>query len=164
MPLWPGLRYYGNDGLRFGALIAAVHNDQAFLTEYATTDFQPEIKQGNLFYVSMGSGQLLADPFLAFVSRVMWKNVVPTVDEARFGVYWVLDHTIKLAPGKVGPPIRLAALRRINGAWTAKEQDTQEAAQYVSELEDYIRGFAPQAPIEEAKAEPVPKPEAESRN
>jgi hypothetical protein len=150
---------YGNDGLRFGALIAAVHNNEAFLVEYATTDFQPEIKQGNLCYVSMGSGQLLADPFLAFVSRVMWGKSIPTVEIATFGVYWVLDHTIKLAPGKVGPPIRLATLRKVDGAWIAKEQDTQEAGEYIAELEDHIGGFAPQAPIEAANADPVPKPE-----
>jgi hypothetical protein len=148
---------YGNDGLRFGALVAAVHNNEPFLVEYATTDFQPEIKQGNLCFVSMGSGQLLADPFLAFVNRVMWRNSIPTVDMATFGVYWVLSHTINLAPGKVGPPIRLATLRKVDGAWIAKEQDTQEAGEYISELEGHIAGFAPQAPIEAAKAEPVPK-------
>jgi hypothetical protein len=39
-----------------------------------TYDFQPEIKRGKLFFVSMGSGQPLADPFLAFVKRVLWKD------------------------------------------------------------------------------------------
>jgi hypothetical protein len=51
---------------------------------------------------------MLADPFLAFVSKLLWKSKMPTVEEAKLGVYWVLDHTLKLAPGKVGPPIRLA--------------------------------------------------------
>jgi hypothetical protein len=45
----------------------------------------------------------------------------PTVDEARFGVYWVRDHTINLAPGKVGPPTRLTALGRVNGAWIVRQ-------------------------------------------
>jgi hypothetical protein len=35
---------------------------------------------------------------------------MPTVDQARFGVYWVLDHTIKLAPGGVGGPIKMSEL------------------------------------------------------
>src|SRR5262245_7311432 len=111
---------------RFGALIGGINKNDLFLAEYSSVDFQPEIKQ-DLVFVSMGSGQLLADPFLAFVNRVLWKNATPTVDVARFGVYWVLDHTIKLAPGKVGPPIRLATLSKIDGAWIAKEEDTQQA-------------------------------------
>jgi len=153
---------YGNDGLRFGALIGAVNKIDPFLAEYSSIDFQPEIKH-DLFYVSMGSGQLLADPFLAFVNRVLWKNTIPTVDVATFGVYWVLDHTIKLAPGKVGPPIRLATLRKIDGAWVAKEEDTQQAGEYVTELEEHIGGFARQAPIEAEQPEPVPKPEPEKK-
>jgi hypothetical protein len=107
----------------------------------------------------MGSGQMLADPFLAFVCTVLWGGKMPDVDHGKFGVYWVLAHTIKLAPGKVGLPIRLTTLRQIGGTWVAQEQDTQESAQYIDEIETHIGGFAPQATIEEAIAEPVPKPE-----
>lgn len=150
---------WGNDGLRFGALMAAAVKDGPFLAEFATTDFQPELKVGKLFFVSMGAGQMLADPFLAFVCRVLWGGEMPDVDHGKFGVYWVLAHTIQLAPGKVGLPIRLATLRQVNGAWVAKEQDTQESAQYIDALENHIGGFAPKETIEAATAEPVPKPE-----
>jgi hypothetical protein len=102
---WP------QDGLRFGGLMAAVVKDGPFLAEFGTTDFQAELKTGKIFFGSMGSGQMLADPFLAFVCRVLWDNEMPSVDRGKFGVYWVLAHTIKLAPGKVGPPIQLATLR-----------------------------------------------------
>ena len=84
---------------------------------------------------------------------------MPDVDRGKFGVYWVLAHTIKLAPGKVGPPIRLATLRQVDGTWVAREQDTQETAQYIDELERHIGQFAPEATIEEAKAEAVPQPD-----
>jgi hypothetical protein len=60
----------------------------------------------------------------------------------------------------VGLPIHLATLTKTNGAWVAKEEDTQESAQYIDSLENYIGGFQ-QPPIEEATAEPVPKPDAE---
>lgn len=151
---------WGNDGLRFGGLVAAAVKDGPFLAEFGTTDFQPEIKTGKLFFVSMGSGQMLADPFLAFVCRVLWGSTMPDVDHGKFGVYWVLAHTIKLAPGQVGPPIRLATLRQAKGVWVAEEQDTQESAQYIDELEKHIGGFAPQATIEEAKVQPIPTPGA----
>jgi hypothetical protein len=144
---------WGQEGYRFGALIAAAVKDGPFLAEFGTTDFQPELKTGKTFFVSMGP-----DPFLAFVCRVLWGGEMPDVDHGKFGVYWVLAHTIKLAPGKVGLPIHLATLRQIGGAWLAEEQDTQESAQYIEELEKHIGGFASQATIEDATAEPVPKP------
>jgi hypothetical protein len=137
--------------------MAAAVTDGPFLAEFATTNFQAELKTGKIFFGSMGSGQMLADPFLAFVCRVLWDNEMPTVDDGKFGVYWVLAHTIKLAPGKVGLPIHLATLRKVNGVWIAKEEDTQESAQYIDELESHIGGFS-QAPIGEATAEPVPQP------
>ncbi len=151
-PSWPP------EGIRFGCLMAAAVKDGPFLAEFGMVDFQAEIKGGRIFFCSMGSGQMLADPFLAFVCRVLWGSEIPDVDHGKFGVYWVLAHTLKLAPGKVGPPIHLATLREANGAWVASSQDTQELAQYIEELENYIGEFA-QATIEQAAAEPVPQPD-----
>jgi hypothetical protein len=145
----------GQNGVGFGALIAAHLKDGPLLVEFGTHDFQPEIKTEKLFFVSMGSGQVLADPFLAFVSKVLWKSKMPTVEEAKLGVYWVLDHTLKLAPGKVGPPIRLATIKMTEGKWTAAEQDTQEFAQYVEELENHIGKFI-RATVEDAATNPPP--------
>jgi hypothetical protein len=145
-------------GLGFGALLATAIKGNACLVEYATTTFQPEVKEGKMFFVSIGSGQVLADPFLAFVSRVLWKEEMPTVDEARLGVYWVLNHTIRLAPGGIGGPIRIAVLRKNNSKWIAEEiLDTQEPAQYINELERHIGNFA-RATIEEAPSTPPPAP------
>ena len=59
--------------------MAAAVKDGPFLAEFGTTDFQPEIKTGKLFFVSMGSGQMLANPFLAFVCRVLWDSKMPDV-------------------------------------------------------------------------------------
>jgi hypothetical protein len=146
-------------GLGFGALIATVHGNAPFLAEYATTDFQPEIKEGNLFFVSMGSGQMLADPFLAFVSRVLWKSQMPTVADGKFGVYWVLKHAITLAPGGVGGPSVIATLQKVNNVWTAATlEDLQEADEYITELESHIGKFA-RTTIEEAPAVPIPTPQ-----
>jgi Proteasome subunit len=121
--------HHPNGGIRFGALLAAYIKGTPCLVEYQTTDFQPGIKQGQMFFVSLGSGQILADPFIAFVSRVLWKGNAPSVEDAKLGVYWTLAHTIKLAPGGVGEPIKIATLRERNGRWVAEElQNTQEAS------------------------------------
>lgn len=74
-------------GIGFGALVAACIKGHPYLIEYATNNFQPEFKEEKLFLVSMGSGQPLADPFLAFVSRVLWKNTLPDVQLGKLGVY-----------------------------------------------------------------------------
>lgn len=154
------VQFHPQVGLRFGALIAAVHGGQPFLVEYDPANFQPEIKEGKIFFVSMGSGQMLADPFLAFVARVMWGNKMPTVADAKFGVFWALKHAITLAPGGVGDPIIIATLQQNSGAWVAAEMsENQELEQYIGDLEDHIGSFAQKA-ILEATINPIPVPGA----
>ena len=144
-------------GIGFGALIAVEIKGEPCLVEYATNNFQPEFKEGKLFYVSMGSGQALADPFLAFVSKVLWKGVEPNVRLGKFGVYWTLLHTITLAPGTVGHPIKIATLENREGRWQASvAEDNGEAAQYISELESRIGDNLSQT-IDSAVGIPLPR-------
>jgi hypothetical protein len=67
-----------------------------------------------------------------------------------------LDHTIKLSPGGVGGPPKIAILQKNGNDWRAEElPDLQEHQQYISELEGYIGGFARKT-IEEAATESPP--------
>ena len=126
-------------GLGFGALLATEISGEPCLIEFATNNFQPEFKENKSFFVSMGSGQPLADPFLAFISRVLWKNTLPDILLGRFGLYWALTHTIRLAPGMVGLPIKMAVLSKTNNVWIASESaDSQEAEQFIAGIEDKI--------------------------
>lgn len=146
-----------NHGIGFGALLATEISGEPCLIEYASNSFQPEYKENKLFFVSMGSGQPLADPFLAFISKVLWKNTLPDIRLGRFGVYWALRHTINLAPGLVGPPIRIAILSKRDNSWAAFEPaEDQEAEQYIASLEDRI-GARFSDSVDEAAA-PVPPP------
>lgn len=134
-------------GLGFGALLAMVVGNEPYLVEFASTDFQPEIKVPPLFYVSMGSGQALADPFLAFVDRVLWKRTMPNVETAKIGVFWALYHTIQLAPGGVGGDIRIGVVRKVGIDWKAEIlADTGEQAQHIALLESRITLAEPDAP------------------
>jgi hypothetical protein len=147
-------------GLCFGALMAAPMEGSAQLIEFGSLDFQPEIKKDRLHFVSMGSGQVLADPFLAFVSRVLWGEKPPDVQTGAFGLYWVLSHTIQYAPGGVGKPIKIAILKKEKGDWVARSvegDELQEPEQHVVEIEKLIAGY-PKAIIEGAKATPPPEP------
>jgi hypothetical protein len=148
------LQKHPQHGINFGALLAMVVEDVPYLVEFGSTDFQPELKQDNLFYVSMGSGQMLADPFLAFVKRVLWKDKMPDVERAKIGIYWALNYTCGQAVGMVGGDLKLGVLRKQGVDWTASIQDTQEQAQYVAALEEQ---FDLDKLFLEAKASEPPK-------
>lgn len=149
-------------GFGFGAMVAAPISDKPELVEYGLLDFQPERKTPKLHFVSMGSGQLLADPFLAFVSRVLWAGKQPDVKTAMFGVYWALDHAIKYAPGGVGEPIVVATLQRESGQWRARiaeREALQEQSQHIAEIESRIARY-PADIITQAPAAVPPAPPA----
>ena len=147
-----------HSGWGFGAILAAVIEGKPHLVEYDVSTFQPEVREDKLHFVSMGSGQTLADPFLAFVSRVLWKSQQPTLQEAKLGVYWALSHTIALAPGGVGGEIKLAALRQVDGNWIASLlENAQEQAEHIEALERSIADYATNF-FREASVVPLPPP------
>ena len=80
----------------YGALVAAPADGVGQLIEFATADFQPELKNGKIHFVSMGSGQMLAEPFMSFVDRTFWKSKAPDVKTALFGVHWALSAIMHL--------------------------------------------------------------------
>jgi hypothetical protein len=148
-------------GLNFGALVAVPIDSRAQLIEFGTVDFQPEIKTDSSYFVAIGSGQLLAEPFLAFVDRVLWKNQMPDVRKAMFGVYWALNHTILYAPMGVGAPAKMAVLRKDGKDWSVQkfeEADLQETIEHIAEIEKKIGASLEKETIEAAAAEQPPKP------
>jgi len=145
--------------------MAAPLDGAAQLIEFGILDFQPEIRKERLHFVSMGSGQVLADPFLAFISRVLWGNQPPNVRMGALGLYWVLSHTIQYAPGGVGKPIKIAVLKKEKGDWIARiveGDELQEPEQHVAEIEKLIASY-PTAIIDTAKATPPPAPPNEQK-
>lgn len=144
----------------YGALVGAPIEDQGQLIEFAVSDFQPELKNGKIHFVSMGSGQMLAEPFMSFVDRTFWKSKTPNVKTALFGVHWALSHTIRCAPGGVGEPICLATLTKEKGGWRAEivsDEVLQEQAEHMAEIERRIAGYRDEM-LGQVEAEAVPKP------
>ncbi len=144
----------------FGAMIAAPCGPDVDLIEFETGNMQPERKLGKMNFVTMGSGQTLAEPFLAFISRVLWKNQIPTVQSASFGVYWALAHTIKIAPSGVGEPIVIATMTQTNGVWSAKimsNDETQEQQLHIDSIEKKL-GEYPWPLFNESTDIPPPLP------
>ena len=144
----------------YGALVAAPADGTGQLIEFATADFQPELKNGKIHFVAMGSGQMLAEPFMSFVDRTFWKSQTPDVKTALFGVHWALAHTIKCAPGGVGDPICLATLKNGKNGWEAElvsDEILQEQSEHMAAIEERIAGYRNEM-LGLVEAEAVPKP------
>jgi 20S proteasome alpha/beta subunit len=131
------------------------HFDQQGSGEQATDD---------LPFVAIGSGQLIADPFLAFIRRLFWKDRLPTSDEGVFAAVWAVQHAIETNPGGVGPPIQIINMIKVeegkNLIWRAQEMSqalNEERLQFIGSLEAEIANLP--KTIEEAKKAIPPPPQ-----
>jgi hypothetical protein len=77
---------------------------------------QPEKATDELPFVAMGSGQAIADPFLAFLKRLLWPKRLPTLAEGRLAAVWTIGHVILTNPGGVGGDVQLWMLPRASAA------------------------------------------------
>lgn len=130
---------------QYGALLAFAHNNDFFLCEFDQSNLQPELKNDQIWYVSIGSGQLMSDPFLGFIRKIFWKNGMPTINEGIFSAVWTIQHAIDLNPGGINGPISIAILERNHEAFHARflsGEEIQEHVSNVTELERYIGNYA----------------------
>lgn len=93
----------------------------------------PERSTADLPFIAMGSGQQIADPFLAFLKRLLqWEKNPPTLGEGRLAAAWTINHVVLTNPGGVAGPIQLATLSIKEGKPTVTmipETDVQEHLQ-----------------------------------
>lgn len=97
-------------------------------------------------FVSIGSGRSQADPFLAFIKRILWRDRAPISTRAAiFGVLWTLQHVSTVSAGLgVGEPHWIAVLEKHGGSWQAEklsEGELSEHRQAIIEAEDALRRF-----------------------
>jgi hypothetical protein len=149
---------------QYGALVAFAAGNQPYLCEFASADFQPELKNDKIWYVSMGSAQFITDPFLGFLREVFWDGGRPKLQDAIFAVTWVLEQAVALNPGGVSAPIRLAILEQVNGKYQSRRPDDAELAQHrenVVAVKAHLRKFKTEAhqPAAAAALPDIPQPE-----
>jgi 20S proteasome alpha/beta subunit len=96
----------------YGALVAFHADHSLHLCEFPPNDFQPELKTESIWYASMGSGQMIADPFLGLMRKIFWDDGMPTLQDGIFIATWALQHAIDVNPGGVNGPIQLALLKK----------------------------------------------------
>jgi 20S proteasome alpha/beta subunit len=64
----------------------------------------------DLPFLALGAGQGIADPFLAFMKKILWTGAPATLAEARLVAAWTIKHVVETNPGGVGGKIQLATL------------------------------------------------------
>lgn len=155
-------------GFGFGALLAFVCEGKPHLVEFDALQFHPEVKgltsadgkQKTRPYVTMGSGQVMGDPFIAHVNRMLFGDSVPTLSEGRLLVAWTLQHVLAYNTGGVAGDMQMAVLEKLEGKWTAHNVDVGETGQQVKDIEAYIGKYwsstAPVLDLQKELGTPVP--------
>lgn len=129
-----------NRQLQFGALVASIHKSKPYLIEFDPCTFQSEFKDDRIWYVSMGSGQQIADPFLGLMRRVFFRGGLPDLPTGTFVVSWALEHTCDVNPGGIKEPFHIAILKEGKAAVLAQE-DLQEHKEMVKLAYRHLSSF-----------------------
>lgn len=106
-----------------------------------TPTCQVEFADSNLPFVTVGSGQPAADPFMAFLRDVFCTGKEITLQDGKFLAYWAVDLTIRVQPGMVAQPIQMMALFKRGDNWMVEElsDDVSSHAEMVKLLEGKMR-------------------------
>jgi hypothetical protein len=105
--------------------------------------FQPEMKElTDNWFVSAGSGQMLADPFLALLRDTLWSDGAPNLAGGIFTVCWALRHACKVNPGGINEPIRIAVLEREKEAFIARMLTDDELTEHMNVVDSATKHMA----------------------
>jgi 20S proteasome alpha/beta subunit len=108
-------------------------------------------------FVALGSGQTIADPFLAFIRRTLWKpGIKPNLAQGRFAAAWTIKHVRDTNPGGVGGRTQLAVLTQDPTKTVVEilsdahlEQHDQMISGAEGALREYIEAPPPDATVPE---------------
>lgn len=121
----------------FGALVAfATKSDKCSLVEYAVKDLQPVWKTSDRWFVSMGSGQTIADPILGLLRHVLFEKRQPDLAEGLFAVTWTLQLAIELNTGGIDGPPQIGTVWKEKDSYKAKILDDDELQEHISRVKD----------------------------
>lgn len=134
----------GNRGFQVDAtqhsVFACISSEGKPILAQITPTCQVEFADQNLPFISVGSGQVAADPFLAFLKDVFCKGSQINIRDAKFLAYWAVDLTIRVQPGMVSYPIQMMILHKRDGDWHVDEltDEVDGHAQMVQAIEDQM--------------------------
>ncbi len=150
-------------GGQYGALLAFPCQNKFHLCEFDVPRFQPELKTDHLWYVSMGSGQIITDPFLGFIRKLFWSDQKPDLRNGIFATIWTLQHAIELNPGGINGPIQVAILEYLQepkmAARFLTDEEIEEHINNIKALESHISMFKSDKNKSVEENISIPKPE-----
>jgi 20S proteasome alpha/beta subunit len=117
----------------------------------------PEQATTKLPFVAIGSGQMTADPFLAFIRRLLWKDTHPSLAHGIFAAQWTVHHAITTSPGGVAGPIQIAILDKDCKARELTDGELEEQVRCIGAMEDAMHAAARNV-IAPEQAGPAPAP------
>lgn len=122
----------------------------------------PEQATPELPFVCIGSGQSIADPFLALLKRVFWSDHQPTIGEGLFAAVWTLDHAIKVNAGGVAEPMQVITVSEgemLKELGAGEMSDHREAVKNAEQtMKDSLLRFKKIVSIGESITEEIPQP------
>lgn len=127
--------------------------------------FQPCMMDADNYYMALGTGKQLADPFLKYITDLMCPRQ-PTVREAIFLSYWTILHVINSGPGGVDHPIRIGTLTSDGAEAYVKvlgDTEIDDQQQAVAGLQDVLRKWRDQV-SGSVEAEVSPPPQVRPRD
>lgn len=104
----------------------------------------PEEATENIPFVAIGSGQPIADPFLAFVRKIFWPEGLPSLEQGIFSTLWTLNHAIETNPGGVSAPTQIMVLEKEGKDFKARELEKTDLAEHeeaIEAAENVLRDF-----------------------
>lgn len=116
------------------ALIALGKSDEAVLLQFDEKG-SPELATEDLPFASIGVGQSIADPFLAFLRDVFWKEKVPSVSDGIFAALWTIRFAIETNTGGISEPIQLTVLERARPGVNARELTPEEMGEHEQNIQ-----------------------------
>lgn len=162
-----GAHYLGVGGqgvaphIGLGALLAFPREDQqACLIEYDHGTFQPELRDGDLWWTTMGIGKSIADPVLTVLAPLLCEGAQPVLSTGKFLAYWTVRQVINTNTGGVDGPVHMAVLSKEgkDGKYQAvqlTEDDIElhgsmvdAAADYIARFPEYFRSLSEDVPSE----------------
>lgn len=151
-------------GILSETIVAAPVDKKAHVWTFSFTG-NGTLATKSLPFSASGSGQPIADPFLALVKRIFWSDRQPTLSDGIFAAVWTIEHVKKTNTGGVGGDVQLATVENRQGnpvTRRLKPEEIQEHLESVRAVEEHMAEFK----REQTQAEPgdleLPKPPPET--
>jgi len=121
------------------SLVALPIGNRPCMIQFGETG-APEEATHELCCVALGSGQPIADPFLAFMKRILWSDHAPSLAEARLVAAWTIRHVVQTNPGGVGGELQMWTLSVKGNQTKIEELDAGEHYERIKVEEASLRG------------------------